>query len=71
LIIVKINVETTTSGKIEKVEFYIDEDIKHIDYNHPYSWTWDEFSFGRHKIKVVAYGGEEKAEDAMSVMKIL
>jgi len=69
IVIGGITIEVETNGK--RVEFYIDNELKYEDDEQPYSWTWDEFSFGRHKIKVVAYGGEEKAEDAMSVMKIL
>ena len=69
IVIGGITIEVETNGK--RVEFYIDNELKYEDDEQPYSWTWNEFSFGRHEIKVVAYGGAEKAEDAMSVMKIL
>ncbi len=54
---------------VEKVEFYIDDELKYIDDDFPYQWLWDEFSFGRHEIKVVAYDMEgNKAEDEISVI---
>lgn len=69
IIIGKITLQAETNG--DRVEFYVDNVLKHSDEEEPYSWTWNEFSFGGHEIKVVAYSGGEKAEDAMSVMKIL
>lgn len=41
---------------IERVEFYVDNEQKFNDDTSPYySWRWDEFSFGRHTLKVIAY----------------
>jgi hypothetical protein len=44
----------------EKVEFYIDNELKYIDNSSPYSWKFDETCFGKHEIKIVAYGKETK-----------
>ncbi len=71
IIIGGITIVANASHNVEKVEFYVDNKLKYTDDTSPHKWTWNEFSFGRHEIKVVAYGGAEKAEDAMSVMKIL
>ena len=43
------------TSQIEKVEFYIDGELKHTAYEEPYEWHWDENAFGRHSIRVVAY----------------
>jgi len=40
---------------INKVEFYIDDDLRYNDTAEPYNWTWDERKFFRHKITVIAY----------------
>lgn len=58
VIIGKIEIRAEVSGiskETEKVEFYIDNDLKHTDYEEPYTWYWDETSFLTHTIKVVAY----------------
>ena len=48
-----------SEGKeIEKVEFYIDDELKFTDIYKPYSWVWLETPTGlqsRHTIKVIAY----------------
>jgi hypothetical protein len=44
-----------TSG-IDKVEFYIDDVLKHTDTNgSPHDWLWDETVFFRRVIKITAY----------------
>ena len=43
-----------TSG-IEKVEFYIDDELKQTITNEPYEWLWDETIIGTHTIKAIAY----------------
>ncbi|KAA0003773.1 MAG: hypothetical protein FE043_02065 [Thermoplasmata archaeon] len=40
---------------IKKVEFYVDEELKHSDEKPPYSWTWDDSAVGSHTIKISAY----------------
>ena len=39
---------------IERVEFYVNNDQKFVDYDFPYEWVWDEKSFGRYIIEIVA-----------------
>ena len=51
---------------IEGVEFYVDDNIKFTDCEAPYSWLWNEFAFGKHEIKVVAYGNAS-AEDRQEI----
>lgn len=52
---ITIIVEANDNSGIEKVEFYVDNEIKHINYTYPYYWIWDENVVGSHKIKVIAY----------------
>jgi len=60
LIIGYIDIEVEASDEesgINRVEFYIDGELKYNDTTEPYIWTWDErtpFRF-RHTIKVIAY----------------
>ncbi len=63
------NVTNEVSG-IDRVEFYIGDDIKENDTTYPYSWTWDERVFFRHTIKVVAYdNAENSVSDEIKVLK--
>ncbi|MCD6237094.1 MAG: PKD domain-containing protein, partial [Thermoplasmata archaeon] len=56
-VIIEVTAEDNQSG-LEKVEFYVNNKLKYIDYNPPYSWTWSERSFGKaYNIKVKAYDG--------------
>ena len=51
---------------VERVEFYVDDGIRHTDYREPYSWKNAEAFHLRHLLKVVAYDEEEnKAEYEM------
>lgn len=74
LIIGKIDIIVNVRGNdIEKVEFYIDEELKAADHNLPYSWIWDEkyfFKF-KHKIKVIAYDEKGATSDEVIVWKVL
>ena len=53
-IIVEVNA-TDSDGTIDRVEFFVDEEHKHSDYEKPYLWLWNERVFGRCTIKAVAY----------------
>ena len=72
IIIGKITIEVTAhaiNGDIEKVEFYMDDKLKYTDYEMPYSYLWNEFTFGKHEIKTIAYSSEgNKAEDKINVL---
>ena len=58
LILGFINITTDVSSlysEIESVEFYINNELKKTDIKEPYNLLWDEKSFGRYTIKVIAY----------------
>ncbi len=51
----KITIEAIAINGVEKVEFYIDNLLRHTSFECPYKWIWDETVFGIHKICVKAY----------------
>ena len=58
LIIGPIEVEATGSPSARTVLFFIDEELKGEDYYffQPFNWTWNEKSFGKHKLTILSYG---------------
>ena len=59
-------------GSAEKVEFYIDDVLKATVTSQPYNWTWNDKTFGKHTIKVVAYDNEgNSAMKELEVWKFL
>ena len=67
-----VSLTTRTANNVEKVEFYIDNELKFVDYDAPYQWLWDERSFGKHSIEVVAYDTfGNLAYDSIEAWKIL
>jgi 5-hydroxyisourate hydrolase-like protein (transthyretin family) len=44
------------SGFAERVEFYIDGELRATVTTQPYNWTWENRTIGHHVIKIVAYG---------------
>ena len=73
IIIGKITIEVEVNGvlSVEKVEFYIDGELKETKTEEPYEWTWDETSFLAHTIKVVAYYNGDTISSEMKVWKFL
>jgi hypothetical protein len=53
-----LNVTAQLNGEytsVEKMEFYLGYTLQYTDTEAPYCWTWDQRSFWRHKIRVIAY----------------
>jgi hypothetical protein len=53
---------------LQKVEFYVGTKLVYTDDTAPYEWNWTSFSFGRHKIKALAYdmdGKQAGSDDAI------
>ena len=72
---IEVNVIYNDQSEINRVEFYIDDELKETDISGPYSWMWDErtpLRF-RHTIKVMAYDntGNYSASDEINVWKFL
>ena len=53
-ITIEADVSDETSG-VNRVEFYIDDELKDTASNVPYEWTLNEPLFGKHAIKIIAY----------------
>ena len=64
------NVSDNISG-IQKVEFYVDNNLEYIDDESPHQWTYDELAilFHRHTVKVKATdkAGNTKESDEIKV----
>ena len=63
VILGNINIEVEAvdyESGIDRVEFYIDDTLKSVDYSEPYSFMWDEDTSQefKHTIKVIAYDRE-------------
>ena len=52
---IEIEVYATDDYKMSLVSFHINDELKNITYSEPYSWMWDETTFGKQTIKVVAF----------------
>ncbi|MBC7081462.1 MAG: hypothetical protein H5T44_04395, partial [Thermoplasmatales archaeon] len=53
IVIGRIKIEVIADA--EKIELYIDNELKNVSYESPFLWLWKEPSFGWHEIKFVAY----------------
>jgi parallel beta-helix repeat protein len=68
---INVTVDAVDVSDIDKVEFFIDDVLKSVDYSSPYTFMWgkDGFRFIHiHTIKVVAY---DKAENAATTSMIV
>jgi len=72
---ITIEVNATDDEGIEKVEFYINDDLKGNDTSEPYTYNWTKDRIRlihRFDLKVIAYDNEDKtAEDTITVRKFL
>jgi glutaredoxin len=59
-------------SKIEKVEFYLDNDLVATLTSEPYEWKWTKTTIGRHTLKVIAYDDTGKTStDSMDVIAFI
>ena len=65
---ITIEVNASDNVGIAKVEFYIDNELKHVNYSYPYYWLWNETAMGRYVIKAIAY--DFAANTAMDEQKV-
>ena len=73
IIVGSINVEVEViepDSGINRVEFYIDNELMETDIEPPYSWMWSKKTFSKHTIKTIAYSNlETKTPDELAVWK--
>ena len=55
IVIGDLTVEAKGLVPLQKVEFYLGIKKIYMDDSEPFEWNWNSFSFGRHKVKAVAY----------------
>jgi len=71
---IEVNVICNDQSEINRVEFYIDDELKETDISEPYSWIWDErtpLKF-RHTITIIAYDNAgNSANEEIAVRKFL
>jgi len=67
---INITVNASADAGIDRVEFYIDGDIKSTDETEPYCYSWAPIISFKHTIKVVAYDNNgNNASDEIEVFK--
>jgi hypothetical protein len=68
-----IDIEAIFNGyenELQKVEFYIDDELVFTDYELPFIYRWKKLSFKEHEINVIGYSIEnESFIDSISVWK--
>jgi len=62
-----IDVEVEVTSDIIKVEYYVNDELKHTDSEPPFEWKWNERSLFRKTLKVKAYDGNNWSEDEINV----
>jgi len=73
IIIGKVDVEVDVGSSVDKVEFYVDNELKETVTQSPYEWTWAErMTFPPiHSLKVVGYDGDtEVGSDEIRLLYI-
>jgi len=62
LIIGPIDIQVSTTDDVEKVEFYVDDTLKYVDTERPFTWRLNEQTFFKKEtIKVKAYANDNDA----------
>lgn len=76
IVIGPLTVKTIVTGEyaeiVNKIHFYVDDQPVFVDDNPPFSWHWDTFSAGFHKLSVTAFSGDEPlSSTSRNVFKFL
>jgi hypothetical protein len=53
-ITIEVDAFDVESG-VNRVEFFIDDTLKHVSTGWPYEWFWNEWTFGFYTLKARAY----------------
>jgi hypothetical protein len=55
---------------IDRIEFYVNDELKYVDNELPFEWNWKDQSFGRYNIKIKAIDNTgEIVENSMRVWR--
>jgi len=55
IVVGPLEVSATTSDDITSVEFYVDGELQHTATEQPFTWQWDQRSFGSRTLEIVGY----------------
>jgi hypothetical protein len=55
IVIGPIEVQVNASESVREVEFYVDEELMHIDNETPYTWNWSSSPLGKCRLEVIGY----------------
>ncbi len=63
---ITITAQTQRDVQLDRVEFWINREVKNSDPRPPYEWTWNEKTVGWNTLKVIAYKGDRSSSDDMT-----
>jgi hypothetical protein len=67
---ITIDIKAEAQLGVDRVEFYIDNDLRYTANNTPYEWLWQGLSFGHHTLKIIAFDKEgDNRENQIVVWK--
>ena len=65
-----IDIEVEVSGdNVERIELYIDDELKAIFTDSSFSWTWEERVFFKHMIKIIVFDEKNSVSEELQVRK--
>jgi hypothetical protein len=70
MIDIEATVQTMNETGIDRVEFYLDNELQVVDTTQPYGYRLSKRSFGFHRVNVVAYQNNVSVNDERLVLKI-
>ena len=53
---------------MDRVEIYVEDELKAQGTTNPFNWTWNETAFGVYPVKAVAYNESDTVSDEMYVL---
>ena len=56
---ITVRITTDTPSDVNKIIFYVDDNLIGTIDNSPYEWVWDTIAFGRHNIEIHVYDENE------------
>jgi hypothetical protein len=60
---ITLSAQSRENIRFDRVEFWINRDIKSRDSSPPYEWTWNQKTIGWNTLRAIAYKGERTLSD--------
>jgi hypothetical protein len=51
---ITVKAKVNSGQQIDYIKFFVDNELKHTDYESPFQWEWNEISFSKKTLKVIA-----------------